>query len=515
MPELEASRSSSLPLLPLLLDVESTTRIGRIAILVRAPLDLGGFECSEASSSANCSSAECCYFANRCEKDGLVESRRGFGNRIVVRNRAVAMEEDGLRRLMRSANVDLWSLIDTAISVAAAEHGEELRARRDGIVQRLYASDGRCGNCGGSSGARSGSPVAAKEEEVKGRSSPWEKRIATGEGTSSTPSPESMNNAVGVVVEEEEEEEEEEQEEDVPRSYGHSIEEVKRKILAIKQFLEDTDQPEDSLVSLLQNLADMDITFKTLKETDIGRYVNNHRKHPSNEVRQLVKQLVRKWKDLVDEWAKSNSANGTASPAIITNGDSPLQIYGRSSQNSNQMPEFGNSPNPHAVGYLSTERNSSEPIEPKAKKPTHNPARNNGSSTRPPSSSASLAVKRSAFLSSLFNSQDKFIPIIPVILISTRRQRKRRTTPRTQSGSLRPGKDFTITISKHRMVLLSVLPHSFFLILIPSVLMPTVLLCCLTCSAAKKQRTIQVMDIHEIPKPKNSFVRKGVSHGKH
>ncbi|XP_042435119.1 probable mediator of RNA polymerase II transcription subunit 26c [Zingiber officinale] len=365
------------------------------------------------------------------------------------------MEEDGLRRLMRSANVDLWSLIDTAISVAAAEHGEELRARRDGIVQRLYASDGRCGNCGGSSGARSGSPVAAKQEEVKGRSSPWEKRIATGEGTSSTPSPESMNNAIGVVVveEEEEEEDEEEQEEDAPRSYGHSIEEVKRKILAIKQFLEDTDQPEDSLVSLLQNLADMDITFKTLKETDIGRYVNNHRKHPSNEVRQLVKQLVRKWKDLVDEWAKSNSANGTASPAIITNGDSPLQIYGRSSQNGNQMPEFGNSPNPH-VGYLSTERNSSEPIEPKAKKPTHNPARNNGSSTRPPSSSASLAKAKE----------------------------KKDNSPDAER----------LASARKRL-------HDNYL----------------EAQNAKKQRTIQVMDIHEIPKPKNSFVRKGVSHGKH
>lgn len=79
-------------------------------------------------------------------------------------------------------------------------------------------------------------------------------------------------------------------------------------------------QSEDSLVDLLQNLADMDITFIALKvvtqtaffiflrvsrltlsfflyvfsqETDIGRHVNRLRKHPSNEVRRLVKQLVR------------------------------------------------------------------------------------------------------------------------------------------------------------------------------------------------------------------------------
>ncbi|XP_042456773.1 probable mediator of RNA polymerase II transcription subunit 26c [Zingiber officinale] len=356
------------------------------------------------------------------------------------------METDDLRRLMRGAGLDLWSLIDAAISVAAAEHGEELRSRRDGIVQRLYSADGRCGNCG-SSGGRSGSPVALKREEARGRSSPWEKRIGAGEGASPTPSPDSMNNAVEV------DDKEEEQEEDAPRSYSHSIEEEKRKILAIKQFLDDTDQPEDSLVSLLQNLADMDITFKTLKETDIGRHVNNHRKHPSNEVRQLVKQLVRKWKDLVDEWAKSNSTNDTASPAIISNGDSPQQIHGRNSQNGNQIPEFGNSPNSNAVGYLNTEGYSSEPIETKVKKPAQNPAKYNGSSTRP-LSSASLAKAKE----------------------------QRDNSPDAEK----------LAFARKRL-------HENYL----------------EAQNAKKQRTIQVMDIHEIPKPKNSFVRKGVFHGKH
>ncbi|KAL7241804.1 hypothetical protein ACSBR1_014397 [Camellia fascicularis] len=48
-------------------------------------------------------------------------------------------------------------------------------------------------------------------------------------------------------------------------------------------------------------VADMDITFKALKKTNIGRHVNRLWKNPSNDVRRLVKQLVRKWKDLVDE----------------------------------------------------------------------------------------------------------------------------------------------------------------------------------------------------------------------
>ncbi|XP_062207465.1 uncharacterized protein LOC133909157 isoform X2 [Phragmites australis] len=37
----------------------------------------------------------------------------------------------------------------------------------------------------------------------------------------------------------------------------------------------------------------MDIIYKALRDTDIGRHVNGLCKHPSGEVRQLVKLLVR------------------------------------------------------------------------------------------------------------------------------------------------------------------------------------------------------------------------------
>ncbi|KAF5805425.1 putative transcription regulator IWS1 family [Helianthus annuus] len=80
-------------------------------------------------------------------------------------------------------------------------------------------------------------------------------------------------------------------------------------------------ETDDAIIDLLQTLADMDLTFTVLKETDIERNVNRLRKHPSNEVRGLVKQLVRKWKDLVDEWVGSN--NSALARSTLT-GDSPL-----------------------------------------------------------------------------------------------------------------------------------------------------------------------------------------------
>lgn len=48
------------------------------------------------------------------------------------------MELDELRSMMKNSSVDLWGLIDTAISVAILDHGSELRSRRDAIVEKLY-----------------------------------------------------------------------------------------------------------------------------------------------------------------------------------------------------------------------------------------------------------------------------------------------------------------------------------------------------------------------------------------
>ncbi|KAF2318232.1 hypothetical protein GH714_003385 [Hevea brasiliensis] len=53
-----------------------------------------------------------------------------------------------------------------------------------------------------------------------------------------------------------------------------------KKILEIIQHLENPDQSQDSLVDLLQTLADMDMTFEALKDTGIGR----HQKISRNQV---------------------------------------------------------------------------------------------------------------------------------------------------------------------------------------------------------------------------------------
>ncbi|KAF7840062.1 putative mediator of RNA polymerase II transcription subunit 26c [Senna tora] len=247
------------------------------------------------------------------------------------------MDLDDFRSILETAGVDVWMFIDTAIDVASMDYGKELKHRRDGIVQRLYGATSdppaRCRNCDGTS-----APIKKQSTpELKLGASP------------ATP------HSIG-------------QDDDDLDPYGGLLDDEQRKIHEIKEQLEDPDQSEDSKVELLQNLADMDITFQALKETNIGWHVNRLRKHSSNDVKRLVKLLVRtnlflnrKWKEIVDEWVKINPPGDHAS--IMADGDSPQQ---KNPQNGHhQIPDFAYSPNPHN-GSSGSERNYSE-LEPKQK----------------------------------------------------------------------------------------------------------------------------------------------------
>ncbi|KAF9609151.1 hypothetical protein IFM89_013405 [Coptis chinensis] len=284
------------------------------------------------------------------------------------------MDLDDVRSILRSSGVDIWSLIDTAISVASKDYENEIKERRDGIIERLYVPpvvSTRCQNCN-------------REEE----------------------------------------------EEEVGKFSRES---------------------EDTLVNLLQELEDMDITFKALKETDIGRHVNLLRKHRSSEVRQMVKQVVRKWKYLVDAWVKGSSPGETAPSAFIADGDSPQQNPPRSNQNGHhQVPDFGYSPSPNTHnGSSGSDRNNSEPEPRKKVIPRREPV----TQTRP---SQSARVSNSPSIPNKLK-EPKNNAIDPERLASARK----RLQDNYQEAQ-----------------------------------------------NAKKQRTIQVMDLHDIPKPKNSFFSK-------
>ncbi|KAL5069962.1 hypothetical protein RYX36_020849 [Vicia faba] len=81
------------------------------------------------------------------------------------------------------------------------------------------------------------------------------------------------------------------QDEDID-PYSGLFEDEQKKILEIKELLEDPRHSEDSLLELLQNLVDIDITFQEMK------FVN------------VAFVMSRKWKEIVDEWVKLNPQEG-------------------------------------------------------------------------------------------------------------------------------------------------------------------------------------------------------------
>nr|POE90427.1 putative mediator of rna polymerase ii transcription subunit 26c [Quercus suber] len=49
--------------------------------------------------------------------------------------------------VLKTSGVDVWTFIETAILVASMDYGSELKQRRDGIVERLYATTAPFQSC--------------------------------------------------------------------------------------------------------------------------------------------------------------------------------------------------------------------------------------------------------------------------------------------------------------------------------------------------------------------------------
>ncbi|KAF2318207.1 hypothetical protein GH714_002997 [Hevea brasiliensis] len=324
------------------------------------------------------------------------------------------MDIDDFRWILEITGVDVWTLIDSAILVASLDFGADLKQRRDKIVEMLYAlsSSGRCWSTGRIS---DGHETRENKHEAKG-----------GDGCGS-----------GSIYGDEHEENDDELD-----PFAGLFDDKQKKILEIRQHLENPDQSQDSLVDLLQTLADMDMTFEALKDTGIGRHVSSLRKHSSNDVRRLVKQLIRKWKEIIDEWLRLNPQEEQASSTLTADGNSPQQKISR-----NQVPDVAYSPHTDK-GSSGSDKKTCEP-EGKPK-----PVPRKEAPPRPTQQSVSVShnVQRQR---------------------EQQQQREREVDyERLASTRKRLQENYKEALN------------------------------------AKKQRTIQVIDIHEIPKLKNAFFAK-------
>lgn len=78
------------------------------------------------------------------------------------------MDLNEFKSLLSNSRSDIWTVIDTALTLASTEeYSAELKRRRDGIVERLYSSS-HCRNCDVVNGGEESplSPQSVHQDDV-------------------------------------------------------------------------------------------------------------------------------------------------------------------------------------------------------------------------------------------------------------------------------------------------------------------------------------------------------------
>ncbi|KAE9599747.1 hypothetical protein Lal_00046344 [Lupinus albus] len=212
---------------------------------------------------------------------------------------------DHWRSYFRSANSDIFEIIDHAIMVAASDCPKEFRLRRDGIAERLFSCKlTRCVGC-------DMVELAVSADDAGDEHNDDDDRDNDGVEFEAGASKESKVNCSR----------EDHGDMDVNRvsnfSFGDAealtdeIEEESQyvgEVLRIKDILLHREEQSDSMLfESLRRLQLMELTVDRLKATEIGKAVNPLRKHGSKEIRQLARTLIDDWKELVDEWVRATT----------------------------------------------------------------------------------------------------------------------------------------------------------------------------------------------------------------
>ncbi|CAN6342011.1 unnamed protein product [Urochloa humidicola] len=127
------------------------------------------------------------------------------------------------------------------------------------------------------------------------------------------------------------EEEEEDHEAEELEALTNEIDEESQivgEVLRIKDLLlHKEDHSDATLFESLRRLQLMQLSVSALQATEIGKAVNGLRKHNSQQIRHLVRTLIEGWKILVDEWVSTTNAAladnspGSSNPSVVDEED--------------------------------------------------------------------------------------------------------------------------------------------------------------------------------------------------
>ncbi|KAK4412816.1 putative mediator of RNA polymerase II transcription subunitb [Sesamum alatum] len=227
-----------------------------------------------------------------------------------------SMSLDKWREYFRSANSDIFDIIEHAIMVAASDCPYDFKLKRDRIAERLFACKvTKCFGCERielavptgdgleksedkyKSGIEAGGSKDTKESKVNSSSRDDDDDVDDDdlrevmEMNVNQISNYSYGDAEALTAELEEE----------SQIFGE--------VLRIKEILDNNEEESATLLfDSLRRLQLMPLSVETLKATEIGKSVNSLRKHSSKEIRNLVRTLIEDWKVMVDSWVNATAA---------------------------------------------------------------------------------------------------------------------------------------------------------------------------------------------------------------
>uniref|UniRef100_A0A0E0KE24 TFIIS N-terminal domain-containing protein n=1 Tax=Oryza punctata TaxID=4537 RepID=A0A0E0KE24_ORYPU len=196
---------------------------------------------------------------------------------------------DYWRGFFSGARASIFDAIDAAIRVAAADHPDALRARRDAIAERLYTALVVLP----SPSAQAPVPVAVEDAATRP-----DRRLLLPEGAGGVPSLCSSDRAEAVT-----------DNGDGAAARDDCDDRVADEAFRVKAALSNAqEKTEVELLELLRGLQQLEFTVDAIRVTEIGTAVKPLRKHGSKQIRQLVRSLIDGWKAVVNDWVNNGGA---------------------------------------------------------------------------------------------------------------------------------------------------------------------------------------------------------------
>lgn len=235
---------------------------------------------------------------------------------------------DNWRNYFRTANSDIFGIIENAIMVAASDCPQEFRLRRDRIAETLFSSKlSRCTGCDRVELAVPGSGEDGTCKSASDRNDGCEFEVgASKESNANSSRDDQVEQNVNHVSNYSflDAEALTDEIEEASQLYGE--------ILRLKEIVRHSDdQPDSVLFDALRRLQLMPLTLDVIQSSGIGVAVKRlNRRHRLKQIRDFTSTLMEEWKVLVeayleeDERATAGGTEGTPdsmNPSVVDDDD--------------------------------------------------------------------------------------------------------------------------------------------------------------------------------------------------